>query len=83
MTMGNRWRTGLVLVMLLTASALLIWTPDKASGEVAAEDEEGWLPIWDHTVAFEGQPSKATDGLDIGEVYPDIPGMETVFTSRD
>jgi len=69
--------------MLLTASALLIWTPDKASGEVAAEDEEGWLPIWDHTVAFEGQPSKPTDGLDMGEVYPEKQGMETVFTSRD
>lgn len=81
--MGNKYRTGMVLVMLLISTALLIWTPDKASGDTAAEDEEGWLPIWDHSVAFEGQSGKATDGLDIGEVYPDIPGMETVFTSRD
>ena len=76
--------TALTMMMVASAFSILLISLPEAEVEGAATEDMNTL--WEHEVAFSvpGDPFlKACDGIAVGEVYADRPGLETVFVSRN
>ena len=74
-------KLGLVIVLLLMSSSTMIYSYRQASAEAGESAGPAGHTIWESEVAFEG--TDPIDGVAVGEVYTDLPGQETVITSRD